>query len=128
MKGYYRHPGPYGGEVKRPGDGKHPRKIAWIQCVGSRDSHNANPWCSSVCCMYATKQAIIAREHDGNIDPTIFYMELRAFGKEFDRYVDRAKHEYRVHYQRAMISAIRDEVGTGKSDPSVFTGRRRAGQ
>ena len=105
--------GPYGGLVKRPGDGKHPRKVAWIQCVGSRDSNNANPWCSSVCCMYATKQAIIAREHDGNIKPTIFYMEMRAFGKEFDRYVDRAKNEYQVHYQRAMISAVRDEVGTG---------------
>ena len=105
--------GPYVGEVKRPGDEKHPRKIAWIQCVGSRDNNNANPWCSSVCCMYATKQAIIAREHDGNIKPTIFYMEMRAFGKEFDRYVDRAKNEYHVHYQRAMISAVRDEVGTG---------------
>lgn len=105
--------GPYAGEVKRPGDGKHPKKVAWIQCVGSRDTNNANPWCSSVCCMYATKQAIIAREHDGNIKPTIFYMEMRAFGKEFDRYVDRAKNEYDVRYQRSTISAVRDEVGTG---------------
>jgi len=105
--------GPYSGEVKRPGDGKHPQKVAWIQCVGSRDTHNANPWCSSVCCMYATKQAIIAREHDKNINPTIFYKEMRAYGKEFDRYVDRAKNEYDVRYQRAMVSAVRDEVGTG---------------
>jgi len=105
--------GPYSGEVKRPSDGKHPKKIAWIQCVGSRDFNNANPWCSSVCCMYATKQAIIAREHDESIEPTIFYIEMRAFGKEFDRYVDRAKNEYNVRYQRAIISAVRDEVGTG---------------
>ena len=63
--------------------------------------------------MYATKQAVIAREHDKNIKPTIFYMEMRAFGKEFDRYVDRAKNEYQVRYQRAMISAVRDEPGTG---------------
>jgi len=105
--------GPYSGEVKRPGDGKHPKKVAWIQCVGSRDFNNANPWCSSVCCMYVTKQAIIAREHDPNIEATIFYIEMRAFGKEFDRYVERAKDEYQVRYQRAMISAIRDEVGTG---------------
>ncbi len=105
--------GPYQGHVTRPGDGKHPRKIAWIQCVGSRDNHNANPWCSSVCCMYATKQTVIAREHDSNIEPTIFYMEMRAFGKEFDRYVDRAKNEYGVRYQRAMVSAIREEPGTG---------------
>ena len=105
--------GPYSGEVKRPSDGKHPNKVAWIQCVGSRDFNNANPWCSSVCCMYATKQAIIAREHDANIEPTIFYMEMRAFGKEFDRYVDQAKNKYNVRYRRAMISAVRDEVGTG---------------
>ncbi len=105
--------GPYKGEIKRPSDGHHPRKVAWIQCVGSRDQHNANPWCSSVCCMYATKQAIIAKEHDGNIEPTIFYMEMRAFGKDFDRYVDRAKNQYDVRYQRAMISAVREDPGTG---------------
>ena len=105
--------GPYQGEVKRPSDGKHPRKIAWIQCVGSRDPHNANPWCSSVCCMYATKQAVIAREHDKDIEPTIFYMEMRAFGKDFDKYVERAKNEYGVRYRRAMISAVREQPGTG---------------
>ena len=105
--------GPYKGEVKRPFDGKHPKKVAWIQCVGSRDSHNANPWCSSVCCMYATKQAIIAKEHDSEIEPTIFFMDMRAFGKDFDKYVERAKNEYGVRYQRAMISAVREEPGTG---------------
>ncbi|MGO9612648.1 MAG: FAD-dependent oxidoreductase [Dissulfurispiraceae bacterium] len=105
--------GPYKGEVKRPYDEKHPKKVAWIQCVGSRDSHNANPWCSSVCCMYATKQAIIAKEHDAHIEPTIFFMEMRAFGKDFDKYVERAKNQYGVRYQRAMISAIREEPGTG---------------
>ncbi len=105
--------GPYKGEIKRPFDGKHPKKVAWIQCVGSRDSHNANPWCSSVCCMYATKQAIIAREHDSEIEATIFFMEMRAFGKDFDKYVERAKNEYRVRYLRAMISAVREEPGTG---------------
>ena len=105
--------GPYKGEIKRPFDGKHPKKVAWIQCVGSRDPHNANPWCSSVCCMYATKQAVIAREHDSQIEPTIFFMEMRAFGKDFDKYVERAKNEYGVRYQRAMISAVREEAGTG---------------
>jgi heterodisulfide reductase subunit A len=105
--------GPYKGEIKRPFDGKHPRKVAWIQCVGSRDPHNANPWCSSVCCMYATKQAIIAREHDSEIEATIFFMEMRTFGKDFDKYVERAKNEYNVRYLRAMISAVREEPGTG---------------
>ncbi|MEW6068445.1 MAG: CoB--CoM heterodisulfide reductase iron-sulfur subunit A family protein [Nitrospirota bacterium] len=106
--------GPYKGEIKKPFDGTHPRKVAWIQCVGSRDTHNANPWCSSVCCMYATKQAIIAKEHDSKIEPTIFFMEMRAFGKDFDKYIERAKNEYGVRYQRAMISAVREEAETGK--------------
>jgi len=104
--------GPYMGEVKRPVDERHPKKVAWIQCVGSRDFRNANPWCSSVCCMYATKQAVIAKEHDSNIEPVIFYMEMRAFGKDFDKYVDRAKNEYGVEYKRAMISDIKEEAGT----------------
>lgn len=105
--------GPFSGEIKRPSDGKHPEKIAWLQCVGSRDVHNANPWCSSVCCMYATKQAVIAKEHDGNIEPTIFYMDMRAYGKDFDKYVDRAKNEYHVTYRRAMISDVREDPKTG---------------
>ncbi|OQX63068.1 MAG: heterodisulfide reductase [Desulfococcus sp. 4484_241] len=105
--------GPFSGEILRPGDKRHPRKIAWIQCVGSRDTNHGNPWCSSVCCMYATKQAIIAREHDSSIEPTIFYMELRAFGKDFDKYVDRAKNQYGVRYHRAMVSAVHEEAGTG---------------
>ena len=105
--------GPYKGVVQRPSDQKHPVKVAWIQCVGSRDNHNANPWCSSVCCMYATKQSIIAKEHDKHIEPTVFYMEMRAFGKDFDKYVERAKNEYGVKYKRAMVSAVREEPGTG---------------
>lgn len=105
--------GPFQGEIKRPSDGRHPNKVAWIQCVGSRDPHNANPWCSSVCCMYATKQAIIAKEHDSHIEPTIFFMEMRAYGKDFDKYVERAKNDYSVRYQRAMISIIREDPTTG---------------
>ena len=105
--------GPFSGEIKRPSDEKHPRKVAWIQCVGSRDPHNANPWCSSVCCMYATKQAVIAKEHDGAIEPTIFYMEMRAFGKDFDKYVDRAKTQYGVTYRRTMVSDVKEDPDTG---------------
>jgi heterodisulfide reductase subunit A-like polyferredoxin len=63
--------------------------------------------------MYATKQAMTAKDHDTDIEPTIFYMDIRAFGKDFDKYVDRAKEEYGVRYQRAMISAVREEAGTG---------------
>ncbi len=105
--------GPYTGVVTRPSDEKHPKKVAWIQCVGSRDPHNANPWCSSVCCMYATKQSIIAKEHDKNIEPTIFYMEMRSFGKDFDKYVERAKNDYGVRYLRSMVSAVKEDPATG---------------
>ena len=110
--------GPFSGVVQRPSDGKHPRKVAWIQCVGSRDcslspdgSEHAT-YCSSVCCMYATKEAIIAKEHDPNIEPTIFYIDIRSFGKGFEPYIDRAKKEHGVRYLRCMVSSVKEVPGT----------------
>jgi len=100
--------GPFGGVVQRPSDKNHPRKIAWIQCVGSRDISCDQGYCSSVCCMYATKEAVIAREHDANIQPTIFYMDIRAFGKGFDAYIERASREQGVRYVRSMVSAVKE--------------------
>lgn len=105
--------GPFQGKITRPADGSHPRKIAWLHCVGSRDPHNGNPWCSSVCCMYTTKQAVIAKEHDSAVEPTVFYMDMRAFGKDFDRYIERAKTDYGVRYIRAMISDVRETADDG---------------
>ncbi len=105
--------GPCSGTVARPSDGGHPKKLAWVQCVGSRNTHNANPWCSSVCCMYAAKQSIIAYEHDKDVQSTVFYMELRAFGKDFDKYIDKAKRDAGVIYKRAMISEILEDPKTG---------------
>ncbi len=104
--------GPTSGTVARPGDGKHPRKIAWIQCVGSRDASCGRDYCSSVCCMYATKEAFIAREHDNNIEPTIFYIDMRAFGKNFDDYITRAE-AHRVRLVRAMVSRIFEDPVSG---------------
>ena len=104
--------GPFGGVVQRPSDGAHPHKVAWIQCVGSRDSSCGQGYCSSVCCMYATKEAVIAREHDVNIEPTIFYIDLRAFGKGFDEYIERAEKEQGVRYVRSMVSSVREVPGT----------------
>ncbi len=104
--------GPCAGTVERPSDGSHPKKLAWVQCVGSRNSHNANSWCSSVCCMYAAKQSIIAKEHDNEVDSTVFYMELRAFGKDFDKYVEKAKNDCDVKYKRAMIAEIVEDPET----------------
>jgi len=104
--------GPTSGKVLRPGDGSHPKKIAWIQCVGSRDHSCNRDYCSSVCCMYATKEAFIAREHDASIEPTIFYIDMRSFGKNFDAYVTRAK-EKNVRYVRAMVSRVFEDPQTG---------------
>jgi heterodisulfide reductase subunit A-like polyferredoxin len=111
--------GPFKGVVQRPSDGAHPHKVAWIQCVGSRDS-TCPPlpmgeglgvradYCSSVCCMYTTKEAIIAKEHDSQIEPTIFYIDIRSFGKGFEPYIERARSEHGVRYLRCMVSAVRE--------------------
>ena len=100
--------GPFFGHVQRISDGKEPKKVAFIQCVGSRDVSCDNSWCSSVCCMYATKEAIIGKEHAKGLEPTIFYMDIRAHGKDFDRFVNRAKDEYGIRYIRSMPSVIKE--------------------
>ncbi|MBI3945105.1 MAG: FAD-dependent oxidoreductase [Armatimonadetes bacterium] len=104
--------GPFEGHVLRPSDHQAPRRVAWIQCVGSRDTECGNGYCSSVCCMYATKQAIIAREHDAEIQPTIFYNDLRAFGKGFERYYERAKRDSGVQYVKSIASTVKEQPGT----------------
>ncbi|MBN1811229.1 MAG: FAD-dependent oxidoreductase [Anaerolineae bacterium] len=104
--------GPWGGEVCRPSDGEHPHKVAFIQCVGSRDISCDQGYCSSVCCMVATKEAIIAKEHDPHVEPAIFYIDLRAFGKGFERYTERAQDEYGVRYVRSAVSFVREDPRT----------------
>ncbi|MFO8010981.1 MAG: NAD(P)-binding protein [Dehalococcoidia bacterium] len=105
--------GPFEGQVLRPSDGKHPVKVAWIQCVGSRKPEIGKDYCSSVCCMYATKQAVIAREHDERIQPTIFNMDIRAFGKGFERYYVSAQENFGVSYVQSMPSPLVRELGNG---------------
>ncbi len=100
--------GPFQGQVQRPSDGQHPVKIAWIQCVGSRDATCDHDYCSSVCCMYATKEAIIAREHESTIQPTIFYNDLRAFGKGFERYYESAKNKFGIRYVKGIPSGVKE--------------------
>ncbi len=98
--------GPYLGKVLRPSDETKPKRIGFIQCVGSRDVDR--DYCSSVCCMYATKEAIIAKEHAGeDLECDIFFMDMRAFGKGFDEYYKRAK-ELGVDYIRCRPSAVRE--------------------
>ena len=98
--------GPCQGHIQRLSDGKIPRRIAWIQCVGSRDSQIGNDYCSGVCCMSATKQAMITREHDGQVDTSIFFIDMRAHGKGFDRFYERSRSENGVRYVRSLISRV----------------------
>ncbi|MBU1486825.1 FAD-dependent oxidoreductase, partial [bacterium] len=99
--------GPFAGHIQRLSDGKEPKRIAWIQCVGSRDFQVENPYCSSVCCTYAVKQAIIAKEHSKEkLETTIFYMDIRTFGKGFEEYYNRARDEYGVNFVKGRVSRV----------------------
>ncbi len=106
--------GPFQGNLLRPSDQTSPKKVAWIQCAGSRDmtGNNGNEYCSSVCCMYAIKEAVITKEHHHEVEPTLFYMDIRAHGKEFDAYYERAKKEYGVRFIRSMISKVAERPKT----------------
>jgi heterodisulfide reductase subunit A-like polyferredoxin len=106
--------GPFQGNLLRPSDRTAPKKVAWIQCAGSRDmkGNGGNEYCSSVCCMYAIKEAVIAKEHHHEVEPTIFYMDIRAHGKDFDAYFERAKKEYGVRFVRSMISRVAERPKT----------------
>ena len=105
--------GPYQGHILRPGDKKSPKKVAFIQCVGSRDPQAGKSYCSSVCCTYAIKEAIIAKEHTKNeLEATIFYIDIRTFGKGFEAYYERAKNEYGVKFVRAGVSKIEEDPAT----------------
>ncbi len=98
--------GPYHGHLVRPSDHAELKRVAFLQCVGSRDTQ-CNPYCSSVCCMHATKEAIVAKEHsEGELETDIYFMDMRAFGKGFDRYYERAKSEYNVSYRRCRLPVV----------------------
>jgi heterodisulfide reductase subunit A-like polyferredoxin len=107
--------GPTAGHVTRPSDHKEPEKIAWLQCVGSRDLNRCdNEYCSAVCCMYAVKEAVIAKEHIGEkFEPSIFYMDMRTHGKDFEKYYERAKSDG-VRFVRSRVHTIDqvDDSGT----------------
>ncbi len=111
--------GPTRGELIRPSDGKRPEKIAWIQCAGSRNiSPGDAPYCSSVCCMYALKEAIVTKErfHD-DIEASIFYMDLRTFGKDYELYAQRAKDEFNVRMVRCRPHTV--DFRPEKNDLSI---------
>ncbi len=100
--------GPNQGHLVRPSDHKEPEKIAWLQCIGSRDINQCDhSYCSSVCCMYAAKQTVIAKEHSAHpLDTAVFYMDMRTHGKDFDRYYMRAQAEKNVRFVRARVHTV----------------------
>jgi heterodisulfide reductase subunit A len=100
--------GPFGGHIQRLSDFKKPKSMAFIQCVGSRDKNKGVGYCSSVCCMYSIKEAIIAKEHSPDLNVTIFHMDIRAFGKEFDSYYERAK-DMGIKFVRCRVAEIEED-------------------
>ncbi|MEW6425698.1 MAG: CoB--CoM heterodisulfide reductase iron-sulfur subunit A family protein [Bacillota bacterium] len=108
--------GPFQGHLVRPSDHKEPKRIAWIQCVGSRNVRIEKDYCSAVCCMYAIKEAVIAKEHSKDpLETAIFYMDMRTYGKGFERYYNRAKDELGVRFIRSRIYALEETQDENKN-------------
>ncbi len=105
--------GPHEGEILRPSDKKHPQRIAWIHCVGSREViEGGNTYCSAVCCSYIQKQVILAKDHDPDVQATIFHNDIRSFGKDFERFYQRAE-------SLPGVKFIRSYVSIGKENPKT---------
>jgi len=105
--------GPYEGEILRASDKKHPHKIAWIQCVGSRQViEGGNSYCSTVCCTYTQKQVILTKEHDAEAECTIFHNDIRSYGKDFERFYERAEKLPGVRFIRSYVSLGREIPGS----------------
>jgi len=99
--------GPTEGIIERPSDGKIPERIAWLQCIGSRDQEH--PYCSSICCMYATKEAVLAKQRLPGVTCEVFIMDERAFSKEYTAYFEQSKDLWNVEYTRCRISEIKED-------------------
>ncbi len=105
--------GPHTGEILRPSDHKHPKKIAWIHCVGSRQAiEGGNSYCSSVCCTYIQKQVILAKDHDADMQAMIFHNDIRAYGKEFERFYQRAENLPGVKFIRSYVTVGKEIPGS----------------
>jgi len=106
--------GPYEGQVLRPSDLRHPQKIAWIQCVGSRQVNppGGNSYCSGVCCTYTQKQVILAKDHNPQAECAVFHNDIRSFGKDFERFYQRAERLFGVRFIRSYVSVVREDPET----------------
>jgi heterodisulfide reductase subunit A len=116
--------GPTEGIITRPSDGQYPKKIAWLQCIGSRDKENT--FCSSICCMYATKEAMLAKQRLGNdIDCSVFIMDERAFNKSYSTYFDNARNKHHIDYIRCRVSSVNEDP---RSKNLIIEGAHENGQ
>lgn len=105
--------GPYGGEILRPSDLKHPHNIAWIQCVGSRSTNgNGNSYCSAICCTYTQKQVILTKDHDPDVRCTVFHNDIRSHGKDFERFFQRAESLPGVRFIRSYVTIVGEDPNT----------------
>jgi len=95
--------GPTGGHIVRPSDGKEPKNVVFIQCVGSRDPEKGFPYCSNVCCMYTAKHAVLLKEHIHDVQTNIFYMDIRSAGKNYEQFVQRTMEQYGALYIRGRV-------------------------
>ncbi|MFQ5901221.1 MAG: 4Fe-4S binding protein [Thermodesulfobacteriota bacterium] len=106
LEGMLSSSGPTGGQVLRPSDNKEPKKIVFIQCVGSRDPAKGVPYCSKICCMYTAKHTILLKEHIPDSEAYIFYIDVRATGKGYEEFIERARREFGANYVRGRVSKI----------------------
>ena len=97
--------GPQEGHIKRLSDGEKPKKIAYLQCIGSRNDRSRQ-YCSSICCMYTTKEAMIAYEHNNELESYVFYIDMRAGGKGFQSFIQRGENDYNIKYIKSKIAQI----------------------
>ncbi len=104
--------GPTGGEIRRPSDGKIPKRVAFVSCVGSRDPELHKPYCSKVCCMYLTKHAMLYKHRVPNGEPIVFYIDIRSAGKGYEEFVQRAQEEDHVTYIKGKVSKIYEKKNT----------------
>ncbi|HAU32733.1 MAG: FAD dependent oxidoreductase [Desulfotomaculum sp. 46_296] len=105
--------GPYEGEILRASDKKHPHKIAWVHCVGSRQVlPGGNSYCSAVCCTYTQKQVILTKDHDAEAQCFIFHNDVRSYGKDFERFYQRAENLPGIHFIRSYITIVKEDPET----------------
>ncbi len=114
--------GPTAGHIKRPSDGKEPKTVVFIACVGSRDRSLDRPYCSNFCCMYTAKQAILTRDHIPDSTSYVFYMDIRANGKGYEEFVRRAQEEYGVQYVRGRVAQITPATGPDAGGQLIVRG------